>query len=65
MSTPFWMDGRYQRYTSKMSKARMMSHQQQRCNYSNYASEEGMFDQASEQYQTSSKVSMKAMFRSR
>jgi len=55
----------YRRYTSKMSKARMMSHQQQRCNYSNYASEEGMFDQASEQYQTSSKVSMKAMFRSR
>jgi uncharacterized protein YegL len=49
----------YMRYTSKMSKARMMSHAQQRCNYSNYASEEGMFDQESEMYQTSSKVRMK------
>jgi len=55
----------YDRYTSKMSKARMMSHMQQRCNYSNYASEEGDFDQASEAYQTSSKVAMKMAFRHR
>jgi len=55
----------YDRYTSKMSKARVMSHMQQRCNYSNYSSEMGDFDQATEAYQTSSKVAMKRAFKNK
>jgi Mg-chelatase subunit ChlD len=52
----------YQRYGSKMSKAKMMSHVQQRCNYSNYAGESSLsaaFDGATEQYSTAAKKSMK------
>jgi len=49
----------YREFGSKMSKAKMMSHMQQRCNYSNYSSG-GAFDEATEMYSTQSKKSMKA-----
>lgn len=55
----------YARYTCKMSKARMMSHMQQRCNHSNYASELGENDEATEAYTTTSKMQMKSMFKRR